>query len=347
MKAIVHIGMPKAGSTTIQTFLQKNISNLQKQSFRYFRNLPKSSSQIEFPAAARGMLGEVIPQTNNMADMFSLRSPEDHKSFLEKFEREFSSKVESWNEDTYLISSEHIVPWTRKWPHVQAMDDFLKRYFSEVEYLIYVRRQEELILSSYSERIKRGETLSFDEHFESRKKYNFMKMIRQWSDGLGRDRLTVRLLERDFLVNGDLLDDYCQVTGIDRAPLSTPGRVNESLSAEATECLRRINRFLSTYEKDGSRNEFRDRFQNQLMRKSQTQPNQKMTSVQLAEVRELNAKSNELVRRHWFPERAELFPDTPERYVDEAQNYQSASSFSLARKNLSWPFLLKPYGANK
>ena len=91
------------------------------------------------------------------------------------------------------------------------------------------------------ERIKRVEMLTFAEHFAERlPKMNWHRRAAMWSEVVGRENFSVRLLDKGRLANGDLLDDFCAVAGLDRTRLETPPRMNESLSAEEIALLLRI-----------------------------------------------------------------------------------------------------------
>lgn len=312
MKAIIHIGLAKTGSSTIQAFLDKNKTQLLEQSVRFERSISDLANNVEFAVAARALTGEEVPK-DALRHKLHLKSAADHQAFFDRFEADFSARRAGWQEELFIGSSEQISAWAKNPRHIQALDRFLLRHFSEVRYVVYLRRQEEIILSSYSERIKRGDTECFEDHLEKRLITSLFKTVRLWANTVGSERLFVRLLERDYLKGGDLLQDFCAHAGIEDVDLSRPQTQNESLSAWAAERLRRLNVYMPPFRASGRRSFGRRRILQILMKLSVGKPRQQLTAAQHQRVRDANAEENEKLRRAWFSERDVLFAErTPE-----------------------------------
>jgi hypothetical protein len=192
---------------------------------------------------------------------------------------------------------------------VQALHDFLGRHFDGIHYIVYFRPQHELMLSSYSERIKRGEMLTFDEHFAERlPKMNWHRRAAMWSEVVGRENFSVRLLDKGRLANGDLLDDFCAVAGLDRTRLETPPRMNESLSAEEIALFLRIGRYVPVRTRKGAPNPVFSLLKH-LLRWRLPDPGARitLTDAQREAIRAQNTATNERVRAEFFPREATLF----------------------------------------
>lgn len=309
MKALIHIGMPKTGSSTIQSFLKINADALRAQGIRHDPVNPHFGSQYELAATGLVRAGAVMSDGVALR-VLGLRNPDAQRGYVDAFEARLQQGRQAWGEGVYLGSSEHIHAWLTRAEQIAALDDMLRRHFDSVQYLVYLRPQLEMVVSAYSERIRRGETLSFDDHFNSRlKALNYWKSLRLWARVVGEARITPRLLTPDALVGGDLLDDFCAQAGIDRTGLKTPRRMNTSLSAEAIALRRRLNRFLAVRNRQGGRAK-PYQMALRLLERRLPQPGTRLqlTEAQRAALLADHAEGNEKLRARYFPERATLFP---------------------------------------
>lgn len=309
MKALIHIGMPKTGSSTIQAFLKINADALRAQSIRHDPVNPRFGSQYEL--AATGLLRAGGHMSDAVAlRVLGLRDPDAQRAYVDAFEARLQQGLNAWREAVFLGSSEHIHAWLTKAEQISALDDMLRRYFDSVQYLVYLRPQPEMVVSAYSERIRRGETLSFEDHFNQRPKaLNYWKSLRLWARVVGDARITPRLLTPDALVGGDLLDDFCAQAGIDRTGLKTPPRMNTALSAEAIALRRRLNRLLPVRNRKGARAK-PYHLALKLLERRLPQPGTRLqlTEAQRKALLAYHAEGNERLRARYFPGRATLFP---------------------------------------
>ncbi len=309
MKAFIHIGMPKTGSSTIQSFLKINADALRGQGIRHDPVNPRFGSQYELATAGLVRAGDTMSDSVALR-VLGLHDPDAQRAYVDAFEARLQQGRRAWGEQVYLGSSEHIHAWLTKAEQIRALDDLLQRHFDGVQYLVYLRPQTEMVVSAYSERIRRGETLSFEDHFNSRlRTLNYWKSLRLWARVVGEDRITPRLLTPDALVGGDLLDDFCAQAGIDRAGLKTPRRMNTSLSAEAIALRRRLNQFLKVRNRHGARAK-PYQLALRLLEPRLPRPGTRlqMSEGQRRRILADHAEGNEKLRARYFPERAVLFP---------------------------------------
>ncbi|MCC5969909.1 MAG: hypothetical protein JJU15_08160 [Pararhodobacter sp.] len=308
MKALIHIGTPKSGTTTIQTFLAMNRHALRAQGFRYEPFLPRNVAQMEFGLAGMIRAGEHVNQPIKQwaLGVYDLAA---QRALVDRFEAALREGVQTWPEHTFIASSEQIGSWLSKPRRILALDEFLLDQFEDVKYILYLRPQHELIVSSYSERVKRGETLSFDEHFAQRlTRMNWHRLASKWVDAVGADRLIVRLLDRSELLNGDLLDDFCNITSLDRAPLETPPRMNTALSLEEIDLHHKLTRYIPVRNRRGAPSQvFRAALKLARYRLPKPGTRLRLSAEQLAAVHAEYEASNEKLRAAYFPQRATLF----------------------------------------
>ncbi|MFN4098214.1 MAG: hypothetical protein ACK4GT_00420 [Pararhodobacter sp.] len=308
MKAVIHIGTPKSGTTTIQAFLSLNREALTKQGFRYQPFDSKNLAQLELALAGLVRSGGLVEAANKMHAL-GVRTEAEQIAYVDSFEAMLRDGVRDWPEHTYIASSEQVHSWLSARSRVKALHAMLSTHFNPVQYIVYYRRQEDFILSTYSERIRRGERLTFEQHFDQRvEKMDFHRRAMMWAEIVGRENLTVRLLDSSEMLNGDLMDDFCTACGIDRSPLQDPPRMNVSLSAEEMNWYLRLGRRVPARLKSGAPNPLFF-FLMRLVRKRLPKPGSRinLTEDQRARLQAIYASSNERLRAEFFPHRATLF----------------------------------------
>ncbi|KPQ07505.1 MAG: hypothetical protein HLUCCA12_06715 [Rhodobacteraceae bacterium HLUCCA12] len=312
MRALIHIGMPKTGSSTIQSFLKINSIALRKQGIRHDPVNRRFGSQYEIAATGLVRAGGLM-RDDVALRVLGLRDAAAQRAYVDAWEARLRDGLRTWSEGLFIGSSEHIHAWLTRPEQISALDDTLQQYFEEVRYLVYLRPQVEMVVSTYSERIRRGDTLDFDAHFNSPlRALNYWKSMRLWAGVVGEDRITPRLLTPDALHGGDLLDDFCAVAGIERTGLKTPARMNTSLSAEAIALRRWLNRFLNVRNRAGKR----AKPYKMALRLLETRLPKPGTRLQLSDDQRRkiladHAESNEKLRKRYFPDRDMLFPERP------------------------------------
>jgi hypothetical protein len=308
MRAVIHIGTPKSGTTTIQSFLMLNRAALSSQGVRYEPFDPRNIAQLELGLAGMVRSGGMA-EAANKRHALGARTRAEQVAYVDRFDAMLERGVRDWPEHTYLGSSEQVHSWLSTRPRIQALHDFLRQHFESVRYIVYYRAQEDFMLSTYSERVKRGEILSFEDHYRQRlENMDFHRKARMWAEIAGRENLSVRLLDKTALKNGDLLDDFCATAGIERSGLQDPPRMNISLSAEEMALYLRLGRRVPARFRNGAPNPVFFGLL-KLMRSRLPKPGSRirLTEAQRSEIRALNEASNERLRAEFFPDRETLF----------------------------------------
>lgn len=309
MKALIHIGMPKTGSSSIQEFLKINREGLAARGVLYAPNNPDHGSQFELAVAGRTLSDNIIPE-DTPRKILGLPGMEEQRRYLAAYEAFLDAQIaeapDAW---LFVASSEHIQPWLNRVNQIRALDRFLRSRFSSVRYVVYLREQADLLVSAWSERIRRGEVLDLDTHVEQRlAAVNYDAMVALWEKAIGTDRLDVRLLRSDWMEGGDLITDFCAAMGVERAGLAEPRRMNNALSAETARLRLRLNRVIPVRRKDGSLNPWYFRALRLLGRRL-PRPGTRiaLTDAQRARVQASVRDSNEALRARRFPDLATLF----------------------------------------
>jgi len=307
MKAIIHIGAPKTGSTSIQRFLFLNQKALKRQGFLHKRNVAKRASQFEYPLAALGRVGR-LPGGQDQRLRYNARSVEDINAQVKPHVEALKKYARFKDCHTAIFSTEHAAPWLRSPKLVRAFDAMFAEHFGSRLYVLYVRNTVDLLPSTYSEVLKRGRSVTMEEWIRLRMaKKTHYDIAQLWRDTLGSENFSIRLLDPGFLEGGDLYQDFAKVCGFDIEGMEIPPRANESLSAPAAEALRILNGRLPALREDGSQNPLRVGIVPKLMELSADAPRLTLNAEQLAAVDAEWGSSNEKLRAEFFPERDVLF----------------------------------------
>ena len=313
MKAVIHIGTQKTGTTTIQSFLALNRPSLSSQGVRIQPFTARNIAHMELGLAGIVRAGDVLQSPSKLHAM-KIKDRASQVAYVDRFEAMLREGVTRWPEHSYLASSEQIHAWLFNEARIAALHGFLTDIFDEVRYVVYYRPQEDFMLSTYSECIRRGDRVTLDAHIETQlNRQNFFRRASLWAKVVGRDNLTVRLFDKTAMHGGDLLDDFCAVAGIDRAPLVTPPRQNLSLSAEEIDLFLRLGKRINTRLRTGGPNPLFVGL-NALLKRRLPRPGTRvqLSPEQRARIRAANAQSNEKLRQTFFPERPTLFCTNPQ-----------------------------------
>jgi hypothetical protein len=238
MKLIMHIGTEKTGTTTIQSFLKANSKLL-------------SNKSIFIPPAV--LFGDnraySIPfqKRVNMEALnwFQSKDREDLAqkkvavvSHLQNIFRRAREKY-GW----CIISSEHFSSRLTDKSEIKNALDFYSQFFSEIEVIIYIRNQYFFAVSTYSETIKWGGFISFQDHLgqinENNPFWNSRLLIENWRQVLGETKVKVLKYKED--AEFDVINDFLKSANIETKNMkfSYPANSNKSLKYLGV-CLMRL-----------------------------------------------------------------------------------------------------------
>lgn len=203
-RVILHIGGAKCGSSAIQSYLARNAAILATRGF----GVPGkaldfashvSGEQIWFfeDGVTSGDLSGICNQVVSLMDQAA--------------ERDLSGVV---------ISAENLC-------NHALLAGLLASALpaSEVQVVFYVRRQDDFLISSWQQwNLKRFATLEAFLGERAGRDARWMTMIEPWAEAFGDDRISVRPFIRSQLRSGDIVADFCHVTGISQDGLSPLAR---------------------------------------------------------------------------------------------------------------------------
>jgi hypothetical protein len=196
-----------------------------------------------------------------------------------------------------ILSNEHCSSRLQNRAEVQTLHDMLQPYFDRMFIVVYLRRQDEFLLSTYSTSVKTGLRwpLALPAKDSKRdRRYDYWKLLSRWADVFGRDAMICRRFERSALKGDDVVEDFLETVGVENDPaFERPPNKNESLDAVSLEFLRLMNGYI------GSRGPLRFRL-HQLLAKIGKGPLLTLPAEELAEFMGALRESNRRVAEEYF-----------------------------------------------
>lgn len=237
MKAILHVGTHKTGTTTIQNFAAANRAELARRGLVYpdYRFLDRPDP-VGHHDLARALSSE---QRHGMIQ------PDDVRRLVDHLARTTAAS------DTLLISAEPFYRhlrfdpatgtkgnwWEDRARYVALMADIFGPLDPEI--LVVFRRQDDFIESNYQEAVKsRGQTRTFPEYIEANPYLvDYPRQLKLLQTAFGKVR--VRIFED--LKEPDLLTGFFSDLGIDLTGVPRIRAKNESLPLDIVLYLRELN----------------------------------------------------------------------------------------------------------
>ena len=304
MKIILHIGIHKTGTTSIQYFCTRNARFLQEFGVHY------------------GLRKNLFHNVNFIGIWLAQERHEEVKAYFEGVLHEAArSRMNS-----LLLSGESLFAINRRSPGVDAISG--KAYWlreeksvnalasmlsgHEVEVICYVRRQDVWVESFYNQMIKsRNDIMCSIEEFLQYKYVNYMldfyRHLEIWAHSFGDSALKLGV----FDPKKDVVADFLGLAlGISEVPenISSRVHVNERLSSELLEFKRDLNR----QQMSRPRRFLSDRAILELSAEFAGNEGPLLTYEQRKRITECYRSGNKALAERWLSEMEYPFEDFPE-----------------------------------
>lgn len=225
----LHVGTHKTGSTSIQHWLKENSEKLKSEGYYY----PMEGSYFYPPEASPSLLAHAILDNK---PAYIGRTIIDYNSCVSDIKRDIRSSKCS----DVIISSEHFsIAMTHD--AVKKIYDLFTDLFDKITVIIYLRRQDTRIESSWSQAVKSSlSNLSFNDFYNqnlSNPKWDYFKLLKPWIDIFGEKSVNIRPFEKSQFINKNLLHDFLTLIDSKIQPTTIHIR-NFSPSAEYLEIMR-------------------------------------------------------------------------------------------------------------
>lgn len=222
-KLYLHIGTPKTGTTALQWFFFRN------------RDLLKERG-ITYPEI--GLVGHCHHRIG--ASFY----PPEYRPYYIQYKD--TLKLEQYAKQILAIEGDVLIS-----TELLAHGFFAPRLRSvigdsRVRIILYLRRQDEYLVSRYNQDIKAMYPGTLQEYYTENEKYLDYRaaIIEGWASEWGMENIVVRPYEKEQFANGRIFDDFCRrVFGWDvPANFRLPAKpANPRLSRDAIEYKRAVN----------------------------------------------------------------------------------------------------------
>ncbi|MEM7076102.1 MAG: hypothetical protein AAGA28_06345 [Pseudomonadota bacterium] len=244
--------MPHTGADLIQRNLSTNTDWLTEHGIGYGDVMAQGASHDTLWVAC----AKAVPL---IAEKYGVTTAQDQEEL-----RQYIGQALTWERaqlpahvDRMVLSCSGLYGFMRHPDAVQELKSLLEPHFDAVDLILYVRRQDDVILADYANAVRLGSTNDTLAEYASaclrpdisRTPYLFYKHeVSKWLDVWGDTALTLRRYSSTDFIDGDLVTDMLGVllgtwdpdlTGFSRAP-----EMNGSLSAPGVAFFRELNRAL-------------------------------------------------------------------------------------------------------
>lgn len=249
-RLVLHIGSKKTGTTLIQACLNENPDRLAAAGWST-PDFTKNRNHAEF----------VLPfqdQVTGTHRHYGVATPELRAKKLQELDAQLARRVKP--DSKWVISSEFFSTRLLTEEQVERAIAFLRPHFDQIDVVMFMRRQDYIMPSIYSQGVKGGHLLNWSiESFERQRPIlDLNTLAGRWCAVVGRDSfhaipyMEVKKRDPDWL-----LDQFARVTGIPVNSSWVPAErsvKNERLSEEGMAFLRVIDKFIPRWREDGTSN---------------------------------------------------------------------------------------------
>ncbi len=237
---VLHIGCDKTGTTSIQQFFRRNRAALRAQGCLY----PRTPGQVRHIDLALFVRSDDRLVGSRLWQREERPTPDE---FRRRLRRRLLREVSSSGASTVVLSDEalyRIAPdaITRLRELVSGLQ---RGAAGRVRVVVYLRRQDDHLVSSYQQAVRVGQTLDLASwaRRDFSGLYDYAAWLASWQREFAPTELVVRPFERSRFRQHSLIQDFIHSAGLDVDATGMEGADvrNESLDAEGVELLRILN----------------------------------------------------------------------------------------------------------
>ena len=250
-KLVLHIGMAKTGTSTIQETLGQGADQLRDQGIFYAPWKPFNHS-FTFTVLFLGQ-----PEKSFYYKQLAPISDEDWAQELRRLADQWKAFFSAADKGSWVVSAENLGRLAED--ELLALRAFVEPYFDEIKVVAYVREPLRALKSKWEQDVKELRQPVEPQALLARtKKQMTYRYFRRWIDTFGRDNFVLRRFDPASFEGGNLLSDFLKAAELEiNAELTPPEKEsNQSLGVEGVSLLLALNSRYPLY-RDGQYNEER------------------------------------------------------------------------------------------
>jgi hypothetical protein len=321
MHCILHIGTEKTGSTAIQHFLHSNWHKLKQGGAHVCTSTGKPNNRSLPAAFMSDDKCDDFLRSHNLEDVGSRRT------WKKKLQKGLIREISGAKKDSqvFVISSEHFHSRLTSPEEVANFHEFLAPLFDRITIICYLRRQDHLAMSRYSEAMRAGyvHKSPFAEFTKNSHKrlppyFDFSALLDRWANAFGEENVQPQVYSKEELLDGNVIHDFLHIANLqlDDPNEANTDKANMSLSAEAQAVLLGVNRKIG----ESDAREASMRLRGKLVRylqKNAPGASRRPTAEEAEKFYKVFEVSNDLVAQRWF-HKEHLFDADFSEYPDTA-----------------------------
>jgi hypothetical protein len=243
-RSILHIGVENTASTYLQQTFSDSRDALRDAGVLY-PHTPGTTNHIKLAAFAMD-----DARGDEIRMMAGIRSSEDAVALRMGFLSALRLEASESGCETMLFSNEHCASRLLHDQEVKRLKDMLTPLAETITVIVYLRRQDEAVLSMYSTALRSGSArpLSFPAPHVIEWKLDYQKLLKRWAAVFGRQNIVVRLFDGPH--KGSILEDFVIAASLPgKISWSEPEtRLNMRLDARQAEYLRMLNAYFPEFQ---------------------------------------------------------------------------------------------------
>ena len=235
-KLVLHIGMAKTGTSTIQETLGQAAAQLQEQGIFYAPWKPFNHS-FSFT-----VLFLKQPEKSFYYKQLAPISDEDWASELERLAQQWEAFFSSAQSGSWVISAENLGRLTEE--GLAALRAFVQPFFDEIRVVAYVRDPLHALRSKWEQDVKElREPMSPQALLARTKKQLTYRFFQRWIEGFGEENFILRRFDPGRFEGGNLVADFFAAAGLslDNKLAPPEKESNQSLGVEGVSLLLAMN----------------------------------------------------------------------------------------------------------
>jgi hypothetical protein len=199
MKALVHIGLHKTGTTSIQTTFKKFRSKLAEKGFLYPILNNRNQHWPLYPYFMDN------PENYHLLKTIGINSNQTKKWLKERI-NELDEQISNFNGHTCILSSEAFSLISEH--QVSSFKKFLAERFDSVRIIVYIRPAEDIYCSELQQQAKVGVNIFIRFPIPCDKLNKNMAILSKYLKEFSVEQISVIKFSRDCLHKGDVVKDF-------------------------------------------------------------------------------------------------------------------------------------------